>query len=67
MVTWDGPLPEPQVRTAEDLRQFLAKRSCTIQGPPLFYVPQPRPFGWGSRMATGPKPPCGLGTPRSCS
>ncbi len=37
MVTWDGPLPESQVRMAEDLRQFLAKRSCTIQGPPLFY------------------------------
>jgi glucose-6-phosphate isomerase len=36
MFTWDGPLPEPQVRMAEDLRAVLAERSCTITGPVYF-------------------------------
>jgi glucose-6-phosphate isomerase len=36
MFTWDGPLPEPQVRTAEDLNTVLADRSCTVQGPVYF-------------------------------
>jgi glucose-6-phosphate isomerase, archaeal len=36
MFTWDGPLPEPQVRMAEDLRAVLAERSCTIKGPAYF-------------------------------
>lgn len=36
MFTWDGPLPEPQVRTAEDLRTVLADRSCTCKGPVYF-------------------------------
>jgi glucose-6-phosphate isomerase len=33
---WDGPLPEPQVRMAEDLRAVLAEKSCTITGPVYF-------------------------------
>ena len=36
MFTWDGPLPEPQVRSAEDLNQVLADRSCTFSGPVYF-------------------------------
>ncbi len=36
MFTWDGPLPEPQVRLAEDLKQVLAERSCTVTGPVYF-------------------------------
>ena len=36
MFTWDGPLPEPQVRLAEDLKQVLAERSCIITGPVYF-------------------------------
>ena len=36
MFTWDGPLPEPQVRMAEDLKQVLAERNCSITGPIYF-------------------------------
>ena len=36
MFTWDGPLPEPQVRMAEDLMQVLADRNCTMKGPAYF-------------------------------
>jgi glucose-6-phosphate isomerase len=32
-VCWDGPLPEPSVRTAEDLRGVLADPGCTCTGP----------------------------------
>jgi len=31
-VCWEGPLPEPSVRTAEDLRQVLADPGCTCTG-----------------------------------
>ena len=33
---WDGPLPEPSVRTAEDLRGVLADPGCTCTGPVYF-------------------------------
>jgi len=33
MFSWDGPLPEPQVRMAEDLNPVLADRDCTVKGP----------------------------------
>nr|WP_320161150.1 glucose-6-phosphate isomerase family protein [uncultured Methanoregula sp.] len=33
---WGGPLPEPSVRTAEDLRDVLARPDCTIAGPVYF-------------------------------
>ena len=36
MFTWDGPLPEPQVRLAEDLRSVLDDRTCTADGPVYF-------------------------------
>jgi len=36
MFTWDGPLPEPQVRSAEDLNPVLADRSCALTGPVYF-------------------------------
>ena len=32
-ICWDGPLPEPSVRTAEDLRGVLADPMCTCTGP----------------------------------
>ena len=32
-VLWDGPLPTPSVRSAEDLRGVLADRTCTSTGP----------------------------------
>lgn len=32
-VCWDGPLPAPSIRTAEDIRGVLAERSCTATGP----------------------------------
>jgi glucose-6-phosphate isomerase len=32
-VCWEGPLPEPSVRTAEDLRGVLADPVCTCTGP----------------------------------
>ncbi|MCX6684118.1 MAG: glucose-6-phosphate isomerase [Methanoregula sp.] len=35
-VCWDGPLPTPSVRNAEDLRGVLADRSCTSTGPVYF-------------------------------
>lgn len=36
-VCWDGPLPEPAVRTAEDLRGVLANPGCTCTGP-VYYM-----------------------------
>jgi glucose-6-phosphate isomerase len=36
-VCWDGPLPSPSVRCAEDLRGVLADRSCTSTGP-VYYM-----------------------------
>jgi glucose-6-phosphate isomerase len=34
---WKGPLPEPAVRTAEDLREVLARPGCECSGP-LYYM-----------------------------
>jgi glucose-6-phosphate isomerase len=36
-VCWEGPLPEPSVRTAEDLRGVLADSECTSTGP-VYYM-----------------------------
>ncbi len=36
MFTWDGPLPEPQVRLGEDLGQVLAEKGCPVKGPLYF-------------------------------
>ncbi|MFA4823838.1 MAG: glucose-6-phosphate isomerase family protein [Methanoregula sp.] len=36
-VCWNGPLPEPAVRTAEDLRGVLANPGCTCTGP-VYYM-----------------------------
>ena len=36
-VCWNGPLPEPSVRTAEDLRGVLADPACTGTGP-VYYM-----------------------------
>jgi glucose-6-phosphate isomerase len=36
-VCWKGPLPEPSVRTAEDLRGVLAHPACTCTGP-VYYM-----------------------------
>jgi len=36
-VCWDGPLPKPSVRNAEDLLEVLADRSCTATGP-VYYM-----------------------------
>jgi glucose-6-phosphate isomerase len=36
-VCWDGPLPNPSVRDAKDLREVLADRSCTDAGP-VYYM-----------------------------
>jgi glucose-6-phosphate isomerase len=36
-VCWEGPLPEPSVRTAEDLRGVLADPGCTSTGP-VYYM-----------------------------
>ena len=36
-VCWNGPLPEPAVRTAEDLRGVLANTGCTCTGP-VYYM-----------------------------
>jgi len=36
-VCWKGPLPEPSVRTAEDLRGVLANPECTCKGP-VYYM-----------------------------
>jgi glucose-6-phosphate isomerase, archaeal len=36
-VCWDGPLPDPSVRDAQDLRGVLADRSCTSTGP-VYYM-----------------------------
>jgi glucose-6-phosphate isomerase, archaeal len=36
MFSWDGPLPEPQVRSAEDLVSVLADRGCKRSGPLYF-------------------------------
>jgi glucose-6-phosphate isomerase len=35
-VCWNGPLPEPEIRTAEDLRQVLANNGCTCTGPAYY-------------------------------
>lgn len=35
-VCWNGPLPAPSVRTAEDLRGVLADPKCTCTGPVYF-------------------------------
>ncbi|MDO8872877.1 MAG: glucose-6-phosphate isomerase family protein [Methanoregula sp.] len=37
MVCWKGPLPEPAVRTAEDLLMVLANPGCTCTGP-VYYM-----------------------------
>ena len=44
-VCWDGPLPEPAVRTAEDLRGVLANPGCTCTGP-VYYMY--RDVAWSS-------------------
>ena len=36
-VCWNGPLPEPAVRTAENLRRVLANPGCTCTGP-VYYM-----------------------------
>ena len=36
-ICWDGPLPEPAVRTAEDLRGVLANPRCMCTGP-VYYM-----------------------------
>lgn len=36
-VCWKGPLPEPSVRIAEDLRGVLANPECTCKGP-VYYM-----------------------------
>jgi len=36
-VRWDGPLPKPSVRDAQDLREVLGDRSCTATGP-VYYM-----------------------------
>jgi glucose-6-phosphate isomerase len=36
-VCWEGPLPGPSVRTAEDLRAVLADPGCTCTGP-VYYM-----------------------------
>jgi glucose-6-phosphate isomerase, archaeal len=36
-VCWDGPLPKPSVRDANELREVLADRSCTASGP-VYYM-----------------------------
>ena len=36
-VCWEGPLAEPSVRTAEDLREVLANPVCTCTGP-VYYM-----------------------------
>ena len=36
MVTWPGPLPNPQVRTIRDLRGVLANEYCEESGPAYF-------------------------------
>lgn len=36
-VCWNGPLPEPSVRTAENLRCVLANPGCTCTGP-VYYM-----------------------------
>jgi glucose-6-phosphate isomerase len=36
-VCWDGPLPNPSVRDAKDLREVLADRSYTATGP-VYYM-----------------------------
>jgi len=37
MFAWDGFLPEPQVRRAEDLNQVMADRKCPDKGP-VYYM-----------------------------
>jgi glucose-6-phosphate isomerase len=37
LVCWDGPLPTPSVRNAEDLFGVLANRSCASTGP-VYYM-----------------------------
>jgi glucose-6-phosphate isomerase len=34
---WEGPLPEPHVRTGSDLRAVMAKPDCPVDGP-LYYM-----------------------------
>lgn len=34
--SWDGPLPEPSVRTVEDIRDVLANPDCGSDGPVYF-------------------------------
>lgn len=33
MIPWEGPLPEPQVRTTEEIRPLLYDPDCIISGP----------------------------------
>ena len=33
---WDGPIPEPQIRTIEDMRDVLADPGCTSDQPLYF-------------------------------
>jgi glucose-6-phosphate isomerase, archaeal len=50
MFSWDGPLPEPQVRTAEDLVPVLADPGCNRSGPLYFMyrdlAQSPEDAGW---------------------
>lgn len=36
MFSWDGPLPEPQIRMVEDLKQVLAETNCPARGPAYY-------------------------------
>ena len=36
MFSWPGPLPKPEVRTVQDLRNVLADERCTCSGPVYF-------------------------------
>jgi glucose-6-phosphate isomerase len=36
-ICWNGPLPDPSIRDAKDLRKVLADRSCTATGP-VYYM-----------------------------
>ncbi len=35
---WDGPIPEPDLRTTEDMRSVLAEPECDALNKPLYYM-----------------------------
>ena len=47
MLGWEGDLPQPAVRTVEEMRSVIADPSCESSGPPLLYVPGSRKIGCG--------------------